>query len=113
MNKAYNRCLFTRLPGKKAPVHPVVGCIVHNSPGSHANNIYSPASDKLTKEQLYMSVSCYPGCRVIRAFSDVEKPYLFSDWAVKAANLTVKTENKKDFSTPEKTRISGRVNEFY
>ena len=61
MNKAYNRCLFTRLPGKYAPVHPAVGWIVGTSPGSHANNIYSPGSDKMTEVQLYMSASCQPG----------------------------------------------------
>ena len=79
-----------------------------NSPGSRAN-IYSPGSDKLTEVQLYMSTSCQPGSRVIRAFSDVEMPFLFSDLAVKAA----KSENKKAFTTSEKTRISSRVNEFY
>ena len=31
MNKAYNRCLFTRLPGKEASVLPGVGWIVCNS----------------------------------------------------------------------------------
>ena len=41
MKKAYNRCLFTRLPGESAFVHPAVGWIVSNSPGSRANNIYS------------------------------------------------------------------------
>ena len=41
-------------------------------------------SDKLAKVQLYMSTSCQPGSRIIRAFSDVEKPFLFSDLAVKA-----------------------------
>ena len=34
---------------------------------------------------------------LIRAFSDVEKPFLFSDLA--------KSENKKGFSTSEKVRI--------
>ena len=44
-----------------------------------------------------MSASCQPGSRVIRAFSDVEKPFfLFSDLAVKAAN----SENKKGFQLP-------------
>ena len=47
MNKAYNMCLITRLPGKYAPVDPAVGLVVGNSPGSRANNIYSPGSDKL------------------------------------------------------------------
>ena len=36
-----------------APVRPAVGRIVGNSPGSHANNIYSPESDKLTEVQLH------------------------------------------------------------
>ena len=36
---------------------------------------------------------------VIQAFSDVEKPFLFSDF--KAA----KSENKKELSTSEKARI--------
>ena len=62
-----------------------------NSPGSCANNIYSPGSDKLTEVQLYMSNSCQPGSRVIRALSDVKKPFLFSDLVVKAA----KSENEK------------------
>ena len=52
MDKAYNSCLFTRLP---APVHPAVEWIVGNSPGSCANNIYSPDSDKLTEVKLYMA----------------------------------------------------------
>ena len=40
--------------------------------------------------------------RLIRAFSDVEKPF-HSDYAV----LTAKSENKKGFfSTPEKARIT-------
>ena len=55
MNKAYNRDLFTRLPGKYAPVHPAVGWIVGNPPDSHTNNNYSPGSDKLIEVQLYMS----------------------------------------------------------
>ena len=49
MNKANNRCLFTRLPGQLAPVHPAVGWIVGNSLGSRANNIYLPGSDKLSE----------------------------------------------------------------
>ena len=70
-----------------------------------------------------MSTSCQTDSRVIRAFSDVEKPFLFSDLsafdiekpclfpdlAVKAA----KSENKKSFPTSEKARISSRVNKFY
>ena len=43
--------------------------------------MYSPGSDKLTEVQLYISTSCHPGSRVIRAFSDVEKLFLFSDLA--------------------------------
>ena len=43
---------------------------------------------------VFKSTSCKPDSRVIRAFSDVEKTFLFSDLAVKA-------------------RISSRVNEFY
>ena len=49
MNKAYNRCLSTRLP----LVHPEVRWIVGKS--TCVNNIYSSGSDKLTKEQLHMS----------------------------------------------------------
>ena len=87
MKKAYNRCLITKLPSKLAPVHPAIRWIVGNSPGSSVNYIYSPASDtcKLTEVQLYISASCQPGSWVIRAFSDVEKPFLFSDLAVRAA----------------------------
>ena len=64
VNKAYDRCLSTRL-----------GLIVDNSPGIgiHAINIYSPGSDKLNEVLLYMSTSCQPGSREIRAFSDVEQ----------------------------------------
>ena len=51
------------------------GWIVGSSPGSHANNIYSPGSDKLTEVLLYMSASCQPGSRDFQAFSDVEKPF--------------------------------------
>ena len=56
-----------------------------NSPGSRANNIYSPGSDKLTEVQFYMSTSCQPGSWVISALSDVDRPLLFSDLAVTAA----------------------------
>ena len=45
----------------------------------------------MTEVQLYLSTSFQPGSRVIRAFSDVEKPFLFSDLAAKAT----KSENKK------------------
>ena len=41
-----------------------------NLPSSHANNIYLPGSDKLTI-----------GSRVTRVFSEVKKPFLFSDLA--------------------------------
>ena len=60
-------------PGQKTPVHPAVGWIMDNSAGSRANNIYSPASDKVTEVQLFMSTSCQPGSLVIQAISDVEK----------------------------------------
>ena len=75
MNKVYNRCLFAWLPGKSAPVQPAVEWIVGNSPGSFPNNIHTLSSDKVTEVQFYMSTSCQPGSRVIRAFSDVEKPF--------------------------------------
>ena len=65
--------------------------VVGNLPGSRANNLYSPGSDKLTEEHLCMSSSCQLGSRVIRAFSDVEKPFFISDLAVSAA----KSENKR------------------
>ena len=55
-----------------------------NSLGSRAKYIYSPCSDKLTEVELYVSTSCQPGNRVIRAFSDGEKPIFFYDLAVKA-----------------------------
>ena len=61
----------------EAPVHPAVRWIVGNSPGSHANHIYSPGSDKLTEVHLYMSTSCKAGSRVIRAFADIEKHFFF------------------------------------
>ena len=54
----------------------------------------------MTEVPLYMSVSCQPGSRVIQAVFDVERPFLLSDLAVKAA----KSENTKGFSMPEKTR---------
>ena len=55
----------------------------------------------LTEGQLYMSTSCQPDSRVIQAFSDVEKPSLFSDLAVKAA----KSENKKAFQCQRRLRL--------
>ena len=63
---------------------------------------------ELDYDNMYMSTSCQPGSRVVRAFSDVEKTFLFSDLAV----LTTKSENKKGFSMSEKARISIRVNEL-
>ena len=80
-----------------------------NSPGSRANYMYSPGSNKLTEVQMYMSALCHPSSLVIRAFSDIEKPFLFSDLAVKDA----KSENEKGFSTSEMALISSRVNKFY
>ena len=77
VNKAYNMRVFTRLPGKLAPVHPAVGLIEDNSPVSRANNIYSPSNYKWTEVQWCMSASCQPGSRVILAFSDVENYILF------------------------------------
>ena len=76
--------------------------------GSRANNICSPGSDKLTDVIVHVNFMSTrqpskPG------FSDVEKPFLFSDLAVKAA----KSENKKGFSTSEKARISSWVDKFY
>ena len=64
---------------------------VHGKYQGSVNNIYSHGSDKLNDVQLYMSTSCQPSSRVIRAFSDIEKPFLFSDLAA----LTPKSENKK------------------
>ena len=69
------------------------------SPDSLANNIYSPGSDKLTEAHLYisqlitaralvLSTACQAGSRVIRAFSDVEKP--FSGLANKPSNQKIK-----------------------
>ena len=69
--------LITRLPGKLAPVHLADGWIVAIHPALGQKNIYSPGSDKLTEVQLYMLTSCQPGSRVIRVFSDVEKPLSF------------------------------------
>ena len=48
MIKASDKCLFTWLPGNKAPVDPAVGWVVGNLSSSRTNNIYSPGSDKLT-----------------------------------------------------------------
>ena len=71
------------------------------SPGSRENsveftrqpcrNMYLPGSDNTAEVQLYTPASCQPGSRVIpAAFFDVEKPFLFSDFTIKAAKL----ENK-------------------
>ena len=69
-----------------------------------------------------MSTSGQQGSRIIRTFSDVETPFLFSDLAVEAAKSEnkrgvfqrhkrlAKSENKRGFSTSEKARISSRVN---
>ena len=73
--------------------------------------IYSPCSDKLTEVQLYMSTLCQPGSRVIRAISGVEKPFSFSDLAVKAAKS--KNNKIKFFSTSEKARTRSWVNKLY
>ena len=59
--------------------------------------------------QLYMSTSCQAGSQVIQAFFDVEKPFLFSDLAVKAT----KSETKIGFLTSQKAKISSQVNKFY
>ena len=48
--------------------------------------------------QLCMPASCQTGSRVIPAFSDAEKPFLFSDLAA----LTTEPENEKGFSTSNK-----------
>ena len=60
--------------------------------------------------QLYLSISCHLGSRVIRAFYHValKSLFLFSDLVVIAA----KSENKNGFSTSEKARISSLVNKF-
>ena len=84
------------IASQRVLIYPAASRILGNSPGSHANNIYLPGSDKLTEVQLYMSTSCQPGSRVIPVFSYVEKPFSFSDLAVKAA----KSENKKAFQSP-------------
>ena len=96
MNRAFNRCLFTGLPRKLTPIHPAVGWIVGNSPGSHANNVYSPRSDKLTEVQ---HVTC-------QLHVKVEKPFCFL-----IGSLSLQIRNKKGFSMSD--RISSRVNTFY
>ena len=49
-------------------------------------NLHTICTNTLISENLVLK-----GSRVVQAFSDVEKPFLFSDLAVKAA----KSENKK------------------
>ena len=44
--------------------------------------------------QLYMSTLCQLGSREIRAFSDVNKPFLFSDLAIKGAQSETKIKKK-------------------
>ena len=60
---------------------------------------------KAFKHVLFTTKWLFAGGRVnkmlIRAFSDVEKPFLLSDLAA----LTAKSENKNGFSTSEKVRI--------
>ena len=70
--------------------------------------IHPCGSDELTEMQLLMSTSCQarqPGNPILLY---VEKPFLFSDLAAKAA----KSENKKGFSTSETACISSWVNKF-
>ena len=61
-----------------------------NSPDRRANYMFLLGSDKLTELQLYMTVSCQPGSRVIRAFSGVKKPFSFFDLAIKLPNQKMK-----------------------
>ena len=76
------------------------------SPGSHANNIHWPGSDKLTEVQLYMSTSCQPGSPVIRVFSDVEKCFfLFSDLAVKPPDQKIKLFNVREGSDQQPCKL--------
>ena len=58
----------------------------------------------MTEAQLYMSASCQPGSRVIRAFSDVEQLFYFLIWRLKPPKQKI-----KGFSTSKKARISSRV----
>ena len=62
----------------------------------------------LTEVQLYMSRLCQPGSQVIRAFSDVEMPCLFSDLVVKAA----KSENKKGFHRQRRLGAEAAKSEY-
>ena len=102
MNKAHNRCLFTRLLGKYAPVKPAGGWIVGKSPGSRANNIYSPGSGKLTEKQLHVNFMLIRQPGNPNLSLTLKNLFLLSDLAVKAA----KSENKKGFSTSDKARTS-------
>ena len=86
----------TKLPGCRVNKHLFMDS--GQTPGSHANNIYAPGSDKLTEVQLYKPFSCQSGSRVI-----VEILFIFSDLAVKATKLENK---KKGFRTSEKARIT-------
>ena len=79
-----------------------------NSPGSRANNIYSPDSDKMTEARLYGSTSCQPGSLVIGAFFYIEQSFLFPDLAVKAA----KSENKKRLFNVREALVSSRFKEL-
>ena len=71
------RCIDISMNRPSPTVHLAVGWIMDSLPFSHANNIYSPGSDKLTEVQLYMSTSCQPGSWVIQAFSDIEKHFFY------------------------------------
>ena len=69
-----------------------------NAPGSRANNMHSPGSNKLPEVHLHISTPCLPRSRVIQAFSEIEKHFfLFSDLAVNAA----KSEKNKLFNARE------------
>ena len=69
--------------------------------------IYSPGSDTLTEVQLYRSTSFQPGSRVIRACSDVARPFLFSNFAA----LTAKSQNikKKPFQRQGRLGLTAGV----
>ena len=55
-----------------------------------------------------MSTSCQPGSRVIGAFPDVEKPFLFSDLAVKAAKQKI----NKTFQHQRRLGLAARIINF-
>ena len=83
------------------------GWIVCGLPGSHANNVNSAGSDKLTQVQFYMSTSFQPGSLL----SDIENFYFyFLIWQLKPSNQKIK---KNRFSTSEKACIGSWVNKFY